>query len=777
MKLSAFRIKNYRSIVDTKWITVASDNITSLIGQNESGKTSVLEAIFSFSTGSISEDILRSDLSLPMVSCEFKLSGEEVRHFSSIENIPSQISANIRKNSKITINRKWDNKNNSLFFIGDEEILIEYNQKEEKEIRLTEELVSKANEILENTSNLVEEISKEEKTRDEQTAELSLIESRIDKLEKIIQRSRNERKKQVAGEELSELKKEEAKIRMLFEKSDVQYQKKSEGLNNLIKRSEYAEKFLNAKMINEEHLDKIKEKQHLITELEEKLLFTDKEKLAQSLNHQIRQEQSAMAAMEKEKEQINSSYLFARELFIVALNSMGKVSNMEAKAWEKVDNTEKELSLQQIAEYLTPFLPDVKLFEDFSSLLPNRIDLEDILNLNTRVEGYYAARNFLIVSGLDASFFKESNNRILKQKIENLNGEITLHFQGYWRQRLGRNNKIRLNFELEHYDFNHPDKKGKPYLEFWIKDEHERLYPKQRSRGVRWFLSFFLELKATALANNEKGKVLLIDEPGLSLHARAQEDVLKVFEDLKENIQILYSTHSPHLVNTDKIYRVLAVQRADEYDDRSETRIYDAQSLDSVSGDTLSPIYTLLGSQISESNFIQERNNVIVEDTTAFYYLKTLFDIFNPAEKVYFLPSTDVSSVPMLVNLMTGWKLKFGVILSDNPESEKVVNVIKKGLFQTSEEKLTKQIRILKNIEGFENLFSTIDFKKYILKKRTGITEENLEYLKIHDLNRTELATSFALHCQNHTIKPDDFDEESRENIMSVIKQVLQFER
>jgi hypothetical protein len=187
------------------------------------------------------------------------------------------------------------------------------------------------------------------------------------------------------------------------------------------------------------------------------------------------------------------------------------------------------------------------LFEDFSSLLPNRIDLEDILSLNTKVEGFNAARNFLIVSGLDASFFKESNNRILKQKIENLNGEITLHFQGYWRQRLGRNNKIRLNFELEHYDFSHPDKKGKPYLEFWIKDEHERLYPKQRSRGVRWFLSFFLELKATALENSSRGKILLIDEPGLSLHARAQEDVLKVFEDLKENIQIIYSTHSPHL--------------------------------------------------------------------------------------------------------------------------------------------------------------------------------------------------------------------------------------
>ncbi|MEZ4999702.1 MAG: hypothetical protein R2727_03185 [Bacteroidales bacterium] len=42
-------------------------------------------------------------------------------------------------------------------------------------------------------------------------------------------------------------------------------------------------------------------------------------------------------------------------------------------------------------------------------------------------------------------------------------------------------------------------KAGKPYLEFWVKDEGERLYPKQRSRGVRWFLSFYLELMAASL--------------------------------------------------------------------------------------------------------------------------------------------------------------------------------------------------------------------------------------------------------------------------------------
>ena len=62
MKLKGFKIKNYRSIVDSGWNYLAYDNITALIGQNESGKTSVLEALMSFFDGKISDDILRSDM-------------------------------------------------------------------------------------------------------------------------------------------------------------------------------------------------------------------------------------------------------------------------------------------------------------------------------------------------------------------------------------------------------------------------------------------------------------------------------------------------------------------------------------------------------------------------------------------------------------------------------------------------------------------------------------------------------------------------------------------
>ncbi|NJK85830.1 MAG: hypothetical protein HC906_07555 [Bacteroidales bacterium] len=130
----------------------------------------------------------------------------------------------------------------------------------------------------------------------------------------------------------------------------------------------------------------------------------------------------------------------------------------ETEVLAELEKEKRLITAGQIGERILEVLPVFDFFEDFSSLLPNKIDLEDLLLENKNAEGYKAAKNFLIVAGLRSEFFREKNHRILKQKIENLNGEITINFQDYWRQNVGRNNKIRLHFELEHYDYTNPEK-------------------------------------------------------------------------------------------------------------------------------------------------------------------------------------------------------------------------------------------------------------------------------------------------------------------------------
>ena len=76
-KLKSFRIKNFKSITDTGEVTLSGhDNITVFAGQNESGKSSVLEALNSFETGRFDADskpFTTKGTLIQSVSCVFEI--------------------------------------------------------------------------------------------------------------------------------------------------------------------------------------------------------------------------------------------------------------------------------------------------------------------------------------------------------------------------------------------------------------------------------------------------------------------------------------------------------------------------------------------------------------------------------------------------------------------------------------------------------------------------------------------------------------------------------
>ena len=77
MRLAGFRIRNIKSIVDSGWCHIGDkDNLTVFAGQNEAGKTAILEGLNFFRNGASEEFIdlsTRSDQTYPYVECEFKL--------------------------------------------------------------------------------------------------------------------------------------------------------------------------------------------------------------------------------------------------------------------------------------------------------------------------------------------------------------------------------------------------------------------------------------------------------------------------------------------------------------------------------------------------------------------------------------------------------------------------------------------------------------------------------------------------------------------------------
>jgi len=162
MKLVAFRIKNFRSIRDTDWQQLAHDNITCLIGQNESGKTSILEALKAFNDGFLIEDMLRSDLTLPVVSCRLEYEPDELKGLLDMKRLHPEIGKLFSKSDTISIKRKWDEDLSSTLEMGEELDKIfaaEGDQRKQREIKAAKMLegIKKEYEKASNSLNKVDE--------------------------------------------------------------------------------------------------------------------------------------------------------------------------------------------------------------------------------------------------------------------------------------------------------------------------------------------------------------------------------------------------------------------------------------------------------------------------------------------------------------------------------------------------------------------------------------------------------------------------------------------
>jgi len=771
MNISAFQIKNYRSIVDSGKCYLSPDNITSLIGQNESGKTSVLEALRSFYEGQITDDVLRSDQTFPEITCTFILEeSDNLYQMIDFAGLPAELHDLIMLKQEISLTRKWINARKNIISIAEPDVLVYYESLDNKRNECDLRISRSYNDLMKQTEHTARQMEASEKAVILARNELNSRHIKLEAVKRVISKSKKPDERIAAQQDFKTTQQQLVDAEASLKEKLIQIEKGKAVLQGL------AEKLNSCKLFHEDSAkvnaltEEAKVKAGLMQDTEHQYELCTSEKESRLISKRLEQLKALHSQVSDTLKHQTELLSIRRKITDSVLN--GKDSkDSEIEAVKENESERNYATIEEIGMQLFKHVPMFEFFEDFSSLLPNKIDLEDLLNENVHAEGYKAARNFLCVAGLNADFFREKNHRILKQKIENLNSEITIDFQDYWRQNVGKNDKIRINFELEHYDNTHPEKSGKPYLEFWIKDKQERLYPKQRSRGVRWFLSFYLELKATA-KENIKNRIMLIDEPGLSLHARAQEDVLKVFEDLKDNLQIIYCTHSPNLIDIQKLYRIMAVQRAKDADEKSETIVLDARCLHEASADTLSPIYSLMGTRLNDRQFIFPNNNLIVEDTITYYYLDVMSRLYNFAEQIHFIPASGPENIPIMANILFGWKIDFGLLTMDNPVDNQVIEFLRATTFFRNDDAANRKIRNFQGFTGIEDLFSTLDFKRFILQQRTGITVRNTDFIESNKISRLILATDFCSKIQKEGTHFKDFDDETKRNFENLFKMI-----
>ena len=187
----------------------------------------------------------------------------------------------------------------------------------------------------------------------------------------------------------------------------------------------------------------------------------------------------------------------------------------------------------------------------------------------------------------------------------------------------------------------------------------------QRSEGFQWLVSFFVVFFAEAM-DKHKNAVLLLDEPGMSLHGLKQRDFRDTITRLAEHNQTIYTTHSPFLVGPDELDLVRVV----ELKNRKEgTKVHTTISSSDPAG--LLPLQEALGYDLAQSLFSQQRN-LILEGITDYWYIEASAKLLNDAgiesinDKIALVFANSAGKVVYYATILFAHNLKVAALLDSD---------------------------------------------------------------------------------------------------------------
>ena len=189
------------------------------------------------------------------------------------------------------------------------------------------------------------------------------------------------------------------------------------------------------------------------------------------------------------------------------------------------------------------------------------------------------------LADMDLSDFTRDEYEARKASLEAAANQLTEEVFTYWSQ----NRSLSVEFDV---DFDRtPDGDG-PFFELRIRNHRHgiTLNFNERSHGFTWFFSFLATLSEL---RDSRRMILLLDEPGLGLHASAQRDLLRFIDErLARRHQVVYTTHSPFMVTSGSLERVRTVEDRDGEGTRVSREFLDHSS------DTRIPLQAAFGHEL-----------------------------------------------------------------------------------------------------------------------------------------------------------------------------------
>lgn len=294
--------------------------------------------------------------------------------------------------------------------------------------------------------------------------------------------------------------------------------------------------------------------------------------------------------------------------------------------------------------------------------------------------------SFLEYAGTTLDELISANRReALKAKCEAASNEITEEIFQFWSQ----NNALEVVIEIDSGKPSDPP----PFNQGVVADirirntNHKATLPlSERSAGFVWFFSFLAQFKQ--LKKTERNAIILLDEPGLTLHGKAQGDLLRyIVERLLPDHQVIFTTHSPFMVPMDRLADVRIVEDVILFNQRTGRPELKGTKIHSdvleVSDDTLFPLQGALGYEITQSMFIGS-HTWLVEGPSDILYLQTLSQALHRRNREgmdrrwTLCPSGGIDKIAPFVRLFGGNHIDIAVLSDVANTDRKKIEAVKK---------------------------------------------------------------------------------------------------
>ncbi|CAA6812098.1 MAG: Unknown protein [uncultured Sulfurovum sp.] len=307
------------------------------------------------------------------------------------------------------------------------------------------------------------------------------------------------------------------------------------------------------------------------------------------------------------------------------------------------------LNYHTINNLLERNLPKFMYYDEYYSL-PSRIDIYELVNNRLRGNEGKTAKALFELADINTEELLESDDfEDYIAELEATEAIITEELFNYWKT----NKNLSIVFRVDH-------NRGNQVLDIRVKNKGVSLPLKNRSKGFNWFFSFLVWFKRIQ-EDPSNNYILLLDEPGLNLHASAQHDLLTFLEDLSEDYQVIFTTHSPFMIPSGKLNRVRTVLETDKGSLISDT-------IQEKDPNTLFPLQAALGYDIAQNLFVSPKN-LLVEGVSDLMYLQVMSGILEGAgrkglnDDITIVPTGGLEKVATFISLLRGSKLKIACLL------------------------------------------------------------------------------------------------------------------